>query len=193
MNSAEQQYDAVTVGCSSGGLNALGDFLPRFPGDFPVPIVVVQHRTKDADGFMVEFLNDLCQLLVKEAEDKEFLSAGTVYVAPANYHLLLESDGSFSLDCDAEVRYSRPSIDVFFQSAADAFSKRLIAIILTGGNEDGRDGIRYIKSCGGITMAQDPALSEVDIMPRAAVESGAVDKIGSLSQLYSDVSEVLRQ
>ena len=193
MTRARPPFSALSMGCSSGGLNALSELLPQFPKQFSLPIIVVQHRLKDSDNFMVDFLGDLCDMVVKEAEDKELLCAGTIYIAPADYHLLVERDGSLSLDSDEEVCYSRPSIDVLFYSAADAFGEQLIGVVLTGGNNDGCDGIRYIKSRGGKTFAQDPQTAEMDIMPRAAIRSGAVDTIAPLQRLYDEISEVVVQ
>lgn len=180
---------AVVIGCSSGGLTALSELLPAFAVDFPLPIVVVQHRAADSDDFVIEHLDRLCQLRVKEALEKEPLVAGNVYFAPPNYHLLVESDYRFSLDCDDKVRCSRPSIDVLFMSAADAFTDRLIGVLLTGANDDGRDGICYIKARGGMTLAQDPQSAEVDIMPRAAIDSGMVDQAAPLSELRTTICE----
>ncbi len=179
------------MGCSSGGLNALSEFLPAFTNDFPLPIVVVQHRPDNADRFMIEFLDRLCSLPVKEAEEKESLLSGTIYIAPPKYHLLVEKDHHFSLDCDSCEHRGCPSIDTLFRSAADAYSCQLIGVLLTGGNEDGRDGICYIKARGGMTLVQDPQSAEVDIMPRAAVGTGMVDKAAPLLELRETICEAV--
>ena len=189
MTCAPANFSAISIGCSSGGLNALSQFLPAFPAQFPVPIVIVQHRAADADNFALEFLDNLCQLAVKEAEEKEIMEPGTIYFAPVDYHLLIEAGGYFSLSCDAKVCHSRPSINVLFQSAADAFADKLIGVVLTGANDDGSDGVYYIKARGGLTIAQDPVTSEVDTMPRAAINSGAIDRVVQLPRLYSTICE----
>ena len=175
------------IGCSSGGITALSELLPDIAEDFPAPIAIVQHRAADSDNFMIEFLDKLCQLKVKEAEEKEPLRSGVIYVAPPNYHLLIERDHCLALDCDAKVRFSRPSIDVLFMSAADAFADRLIGVVLSGANEDGRDGICHIKARGGLALAQDPNCAEVDVMPRAAIETGLVDQAASLAELRATI------
>jgi two-component system chemotaxis response regulator CheB len=181
---AEQAlYEDVVIGVSAGGLNALRTILPRLPEKFPVPVVVVQHRGADSDGFLAHYLHQHCAVKVKEAEEKEEAVPGTVYLAPANYHLLLEDDRTFSLTLESRVCFARPSIDVLFESAADVYGSRLIGIVLTGANDDGSRGLAAIKMRGGLTVVQDPAGSEVETMPRAALQATEVDFVLPLAAI----------
>ncbi|MBF0102552.1 MAG: chemotaxis protein CheB [Desulfobacterales bacterium] len=169
------QYKAIVIGVSAGGFNALHQVLPALPKEFPLSVAIVQHRMNTDDNFLIESLNNKCQLWVKEAEDKEPIQSGVVYIAPAGYHLLIESNRIFSLSVDELVNYSRPSIDVLFESAADAYGYELIGIVMTGANYDGKEGIRKIKEKGGLTIVQDPRNAEVATMPLAAISTQAID------------------
>ena len=152
-NSSEYgRYEAIVMGTSAGGLNALSTVLPMLPGDFPLAIVVVQHVHRDSGNFFVEYLHEKCQLRVKEAEEKESIQPGVVYIAPANYHLLIEHNRTFALTIDEKVNYSRPSIDVLFDAAAQVYGSRLIGIVLTGANADGAKGLKTIKAHGGLAI-----------------------------------------
>lgn len=168
-------YEAVVIGVSAGGMDALRTVLPHLPEKFPVPVVVVQHQGPGTDGYLAEYLDQRCAVRVKEAEEKEKLEPGQVYLAPADYHLLLEDDRTFSLTLESRVRFARPSIDVLFESAADVYGSRLIGIVLTGANDDGSRGLAAIKQRGGLAVVQDPATAEVDTMPKAAIRAAAVD------------------
>jgi two-component system chemotaxis response regulator CheB len=170
-----KRYDAVVIGVSSGGLAALSTILPILPGDFPVCIIVVQHQSPGADDFLAKHLNALCSLDVREAQDKDVLTPGTVYIAPPNYHLLVEPGGTLALSLEPKVNYSRPSVDVLFETAADAFADRLVGIVLTGANNDGAGGFKRIKEFGGLTIVQSPDTAQVDTMPIAAIEAAVPD------------------
>jgi len=177
------RYEAVVIGVSAGGIEALKVILPGLPKFFPLPIVIVQHRDGRSDSFLAEYLNRTSGVAVTEAEDKEPLFAGRAYLAPSGYHLLIESDRSFSLSVDARVHHSCPSIDVLFESAADVFGESLIGVVLTGANADGAQGLRAIKACGGLAIVQDPETAQATAMPRAALESTQVDYIVGLRQI----------
>jgi len=176
-------YKAIVIGASAGGLNALQEILAPLPADFRLPILIVQHRFPTADDLLTFALNESCRLMVKEADEKDYIEPGYVYVAPPNYHLLVERNRTLSLSADAKVCYSRPSIDVLFESAADVFLSQLIGIILTGANHDGTAGLKKIKQNGGLTLVQDPATAEAEIMPRSAIQANAVDQILSLADI----------
>lgn len=163
-------YSVVVVGTSWGGLAALSTLLHGLPGDFNLPIVVVQHRGKDSERLLTELLQDTTELKVCEIEDKDPLTPGTVHVAPANYHVLIE-EGHLSLSTDDMVRFSRPSIDVMFMSAADTYAARAIGVVLTGANEDGSRGLAQIARRGGVALVQDPKTAEIPIMPVAAMKA----------------------
>ena len=163
-------YEIVVVGTSWGGLSALGTVVSGLPATFALPLVVVQHRSPDAAGFLAELLQARTGLEVVEVDDKRPIAPGNVYVAPPNYHLLIDR-GYFSLTTDAPVRYSRPSIDVTFVSAADEYGRRAIGVVLTGANEDGALGLKRIADRGGYAIVQDPETAEGPVMPRAALRA----------------------
>ena len=177
-------FSAVVIGVSAGGLEALSTLLPMLPKNFPLPILVVQHRLASSDDYLAKSLDRICAVHVKEAEEKEMLKAGCVYLAPANYHLLVERDETLSLSVDERENYSRPSVDVLFESAAYVWSSRLIGIVLTGANADGARGAALIKERGGTVIVQDPATAERPEMPQAAKVSAdyvlTIQKIGEL-------------
>lgn len=163
-------YSIVALGTSWGGLSAMMKLLGALPADFPIPIAVVQHRSKDSDRLLVQLLQDSTPLHVCEVEDKDLLLAGSVHIAPANYHMLIEQ-GYVSLTTDDLVRYSRPSIDVMFSSAADTYRAETIGVVLTGANEDGARGLAHIVKGGGRGLIQDPKTAEIPIMPDAAIHA----------------------
>ncbi len=160
---------AVVIGASAGGVQALSQVLPALPVGFPAPILVVIHVPPRRDNALVDLFAGKCRIPVKEAEDKEPLEPGTIYFAPPDYHLLVETGGTLALSSDEPVNHSRPAIDVLFQSAADAFGTGLAGIVLTGANSDGAEGLRAVCAAGGQGIVQDPASAEVATMPRAAL------------------------
>ena len=168
----------VVVGVSAGGLQALPRILGPLPKSFGASITVVQHMSKENDhGFFVSYVNARTSLQVEEARERCWLQPGHVYIAPANYHLLIEPEGLFSLSVDAKVNYSRPSIDVLFVSAADAYGPNLIGVVLTGASSDGTSGAGYIRSQGGRVLVQDPGTAEAACMPRSVIDAGTADVI----------------
>jgi two-component system chemotaxis response regulator CheB len=165
----------VVVGTSAGGLRALEKIFGNLPAEFTVPIVAVQHRARESDAF-ASIMQSLCALPVHEAEDKEPLVAPGIYLAPPDYHLMLEP-GHLALSTDEPVSYSRPSIDVLFESAADAYGAGVLGLLLTGANQDGARGLARIRAAGGVALVQDPATAESPEMPTAAITAGAVDRV----------------
>lgn len=159
---------AVVIGASAGGVQALLALLPRLPRNFPVPVLVVLHVPADRSNVLAPLFATKCALTVKEAEDKEPALPGVVYFAPSDYHLLVEADGALALSADEAVNYSRPSIDVLFESAADAYGMGLVGVILTGANEDGARGLRAVEAAGGLAIVEDPASAYAPSMPEAA-------------------------
>jgi two-component system, chemotaxis family, protein-glutamate methylesterase/glutaminase len=166
----------IVIGTSFGGLNALQVLLAGLPKDFPVPIAVVQHRGKNSDDGLCEYLQMHSKLIIKEPEDKESVKAGNVYIAPSDYHLLIDEE-NFALSTEAPVWYARPSIDVLFESAADTFKEKTTGIILTGANKDGAKGLSRIKAYGGLAIVEDPSTAKSSVMPEAAIEATKVDQI----------------
>jgi two-component system chemotaxis response regulator CheB len=187
----KSEVGAVVVGASAGGFAALANLLPFFEKEFPLPIIIAQHLYPESTNFMAQSLNINCAIDVKEADEKEKLQAGTAYIAPANYHLLIECDRTLSLTIDSKVNFSRPSIDVLFESAVDVYGSALIGVLLTGANSDGAQGLRLIKEAGGKTIVQDPATAEVETMPMAAIKLFKVDYILNLELIYTTVNEIL--
>ena len=177
------RYKAVVIGTSAGGIEAVVHLLSTLPARFPLPIVLVQHLHKDQDGSLVRFYRGRTRLKVEEAEEKERIQPGYVYVAPPDYHLLLERDETFSLSLDDKVNYSRPSIDVLFESAADVYGPRLVGILMTGANHDGALGLQRIKAYGGLAVVEDPATAKFPEMPRSALACTDVDYVLSLDAL----------
>lgn len=169
-------FELVVVGASWGGLQALGTLLEGLPHGFALPLVVAQHRGTDSSTAMVRLLQIRSSLVIREASDKDELRPGCVYLAPPDYHLLVEP-GAVALSTDEAVHFSRPSIDVVFESAADAYGERLVGVILTGANHDGARGLKRIRDAGGVAVVQDPATSERREMPEAAIAAVASAKV----------------
>jgi len=184
------KYKAVVIGVSAGGLVALDEILPKLDKAFPMPILVVQHISPSSDNYLPIHFDVRCELKAKEAEDKEPIHPGTIYFAPPNYHLMVECDRSIALSIDPKVNFSRPAVDVLFETAADAYKDELIGVILTGGNSDGSAGIAKIKQQGGLTIVQSPETAEAEAMPLAAIESTKIDHILPLHEIGNFLSEI---
>ena len=174
------RYEAIVIGVSSGGMNAMKVMFSLLPKDFNTPVIIVQHIGAHSDNLWVRLLNEKSNLPIKEADEKEKIENGKVYIAPPNYHLLIEKDRTFSLTVDKHVNYSRPSIDVLFESAAEVYAGKLIGVILTGSNNDGTNGIKRVKECGGLTIIQDPDTAESAFMPKSAIAAIKPDYVLSL-------------
>lgn len=163
------RYGFVGIGASWGGLDALRVVLGGLPPTFPLPVVIVQHRSADSrDAGLAAYYDARCALPVCTVEDKQSIEGGHVYFAPPDYHLLVDR-GHFELSTDLPIQFSRPSIDVLFEAAADAYGETTIGAVLTGTNEDGAAGLRAIKRAGGFTVVQDPATATRSSMPAAAI------------------------
>jgi two-component system chemotaxis response regulator CheB len=183
-------YELVTIGASWGGLHAIETVLSGLPDGFPMPIAIAQHRSVDSSsGALSRMLSLRSALHVREAGDKDPLEPGSVYIAPSDYHLLVEPDG-FALSVEGMVQHSRPSIDVLFDSAADTYGPRLIGVILTGANSDGAYGLSRVKRRGGLTIVQDPETAEKRDMPDAAIATGAVDEVLPLERIAPRILEL---
>ena len=180
----EPPIEAVVIGTSAGGLAALGVLVSGLAAEGRLPLLVVQHVPPHAPTQLAEIFQRKTALRVKEAEDKEPVVAGTLYFAVPGYHLLVEQDFSLSLSQDDPVHFSRPAIDVLFESAADAWGSRLMGILLTGANEDGAAGLEAIHRAGGLTVVQDPQEAEVATMPAAALQRFTPDYILPLRDIH---------
>jgi two-component system chemotaxis response regulator CheB len=183
MKHDQHKYKAVVIGVSSGGLSALRTFVSGLPGDFRLPVIIVQHIGPHSEGSWIGLLIQKSKVRIKEADEKEKIEDGTIYVAPPNYHLLVEKDRTLSLNISERVNYARPSIDVLFESAADAYKDELIGVIMTGSNNDGSSGLKRIKDKGGMAIVQDPATAESGYMPASAIAATKVDYILPLKEI----------
>ncbi|MES2047432.1 MAG: chemotaxis protein CheB [Pseudomonadota bacterium] len=176
-----KRFRAVVLGVSTGGVDALKRLLPALPAAYSLPVLVVIHMAPGSGDGLAKLLDELAEIHVKEADEGEFIKAGVVYLAPANYHLLLESNGQLALSIDTVVNFARPAIDVLFESAAASFGSALIGVILTGAANDGARGLERIRQLGGYTIVQDPADALMDSMPRNALAHA--DRVVRLDEL----------
>jgi two-component system chemotaxis response regulator CheB len=171
------------IGASAGGVEAIGVLLAALPQSFGAAVAIVIHVPPGNDDLLVRALAPRCALPLVEASDKQPVEAGTVYVAPPGYHLLVESSGAFALSLDEPVNFSRPSIDVLFESAGHAYRDRVLAMVLTGANEDGAEGLRIVRAFGGMAWVQDPAGASAPVMPSAAIERAGADRVMTLEDM----------
>ena len=167
----------LVIGGSAGSLQVILSLLAAMGEDFLMPVLIVLHRNSGFESSLEDLFSSRTRLPIREVEEKDQLRDGTIYLCPADYHVLLEKDHSFSLDYSERVHFSRPSIDVTFRSAADVFGPGLICLLLSGGNADGAEGMQYAKERGGLTVVQDPATADVPYMPQQAIGRMTVDFI----------------
>ena len=187
------KYEAIVIGVSSGGMNAMKVMFSLLPMGFNTPIIIVQHLGAHSDNQLIKLLNDKSNLSIKEADEKEKIENGKVYIAPPNYHLMIERDKTFSLSVDEPVYYARPSIDILFESAAEAYRDKLIGVILTGSNSDGTVGFKKINEYEGLTIAQDPKTAESAYMPASAIAAIKPDYILSLEDIIKLLIKIDKQ
>lgn len=182
---------AVALGGSAGGFKALAGILSRLPAGYPAALLVALHMHPEQTDGHLQWMARHSRLPVKEADDKEAALPGMVYLAPPNYHLLVEPDRSLALSVDRKVQFARPSIDVLFTSAADAYGPELAGVVLTGANSDGAQGLRHIKERGGLAVVQDPDDAEHPDMPRAALAAASPDYVlplGAIGPLLAELA-----
>lgn len=181
----------VTIGGSAGSLDIILNVLSSFPLNTGAVIIVVVHRKNDADSILADLIAGRTKIPVKDAEDKDPILPNHIYLAPPNYHLLIETNFHFSLDASEKIHFSRPSIDVTFESIAEIYGKKVIGILLSGANADGALGLKAIQKAGGLTIAQDPKTAEVDYMPKQAIVIGAADKILTAEEMIQVIKQEL--
>lgn len=174
---------ALIIGGSAGSLDVLLKVLPQVNPDIRFPIIIVVHRKHGADSLLPVLLSTRTKLIVKEVDEKEKILAGTVYIAPSDYHLLIEQDQTFSLDYSEKINYSRPAIDATFQTAAEVYGTKLACLLLSGSNADGVNGLKSVKAWGGTTVIQDPATAQVAYMPEQARLNVEIDHILSIEDM----------
>jgi two-component system chemotaxis response regulator CheB len=185
-------FDIVAIGSSAGGIKALEIILSALPKDFPVPILIVQHLDPHHKSLIVDIMQRHSKLRVIEAIDGDTMKPSTVYIAPPNRHLLV-NEGNIQLTSTAFFHFSRPSIDLLFESIAATFGERAIGIILTGSGQDGSMGIKAIKETGGTTIAQDEATSEYGSMPQSAISTGMVDLVLPIQEIAPAIIALTRE
>jgi len=181
---------AVAIGASAGAVQALLTILPALPASFSLPVLVVVHVPADRSNVLVPLFQSKCRITVKEAEDKEPIQSGVIYFAPSDYHLLVETDGCLALSTDELVNYSRPSIDVLFESAADFYGDALAGVILTGANHDGAAGLRAVMDVGGVAIVENPDGAYASAMPSAALEATPSATIMNHAQIVTYLSSL---
>ena len=177
------RLEIIVIGASAGGIEALGELLPALPADLRAAVAVVLHIAPSQRSMFTDLFAGRCALSVLEVEDKQSIEAGSVYFAPPDYHLLVEGDRTWSLTQDEPVNFSRPSIDVLFETAAEVYGSGLLGIILSGYGNDGSAGMLAIRRAGGVTWAQDPATAPATPMPSSPIDAGAVDAVLALAEM----------
>ncbi|GAB3412625.1 chemotaxis protein CheB [Massilia agilis] len=180
---ADRAIEAVVIGASAGGIDALLTLLPALPADLRLAVVCILHMPPDRESRLAELFDERLPQPVREAADKESIRPGTIYFAPPGYHLLVEQDRSFSLSCEPPVHFARPAIDVLMESAADAYGPALAGILLTGANQDGADGMAHIRACGGLAIVQDPDEAQVPATPMHAIRRCAPHLVLPLARI----------
>jgi two-component system chemotaxis response regulator CheB len=183
MIALRDRIDAVVIGASAGGVEALSEILPALPASLRPALLIVLHLPRERPSLLVEIFENRCALPVREADDKEPVEPGTVYFAPPDYHMLVEKSRQIALSTDEPVHYSRPAIDVLFESAADVYADRLLGIILTGANADGAAGLHAVHRAGGVTVVQRPDSAKVPLMVVSALQRNPADFVLSLAEI----------
>jgi two-component system chemotaxis response regulator CheB len=183
VESLKGRIEAIVIGASAGGVEALGLILPALPAKFRPSLLIVLHLPRERPSLLVEIYEKRCALPIREADDKEPIEPGTVYFAPPDYHMLVERNRQIALSTEEPVHFSRPSVDVLFESAADVYGSRLLGVILTGANEDGAAGLHAIHRAGGVTVVQQPDSAKVPLMVVSALQRNPADFVLSLPEI----------
>ncbi|HLN54734.1 MAG TPA: chemotaxis protein CheB [Bacteroidales bacterium] len=183
IDGSKSRINAVAIGTSAGGIEALGRLLPHIPKGCGKVFLVVQHITPDSDSTFVRLIRDKCNIRVREACNTDEIIPGTIYFAPPDYHLLVEKNFTLSLGVDEKINFSRPSIDVLFETAAETFRQDLTGILLTGVNRDGSAGLKRIQQLGGKTIVQSPEDADFSEMPLSAIKLFKPDQVLTLGEI----------
>ena len=182
--------EALLIGGSAGSLEVILKLLPGLNPALPFPVVIILHRKPGKDDILTNLLASRTKMVVKEVEEKEEMLPSTLYIAPPNYHLLIENDHTFSLDASEKVNFSRPSIDVSFESAAEVFKENLVCLLLSGANSDGTAGLKTVKEYGGMALVQNPASAVVSFMPESAIANVEVDAVLKSSEMSEYINNL---
>lgn len=188
-----EKRSALFIGGSAGSLDVLIKILPAIDVNINFPIVIVVHRKQGADSILSDLLDSKTELSVKELEEKEAILNGHIYVVPSDYHLLIEKDYTFSLDYSEKVNYSRPSIDVTFQSAAEVYKNGLVCLLLSGSNADGVNGLIAVNKVGGKALVQDPSSAQVSYMPEQAILKAEIDRVLKIEEMAPFINSLMTE
>lgn len=186
------KFRMIVIGGSAGSLQVILRLLPELRVSLPVTIVIILHRKPSSDETLVELLSSRSMMPVAEVDEKDPILPGHIYIAPADYHLLIEADQTFSLDVSEKVNYSRPSIDITFESAAEVYGPALLGILLSGANADGQLGMEHIKEMGGTCVVQHPDTAEVSYMPMQAIGHVEIDKVLHAEEMAVFINNLFR-
>ncbi len=189
-DSLDKDIQLLVIGGSAGSLDVILKTLPGLDTRLPFAILIVLHRKSSFESILSDLFAQRTSLKVQEAEEKELLKPGNIYIAPADYHVLIERDKTLSLDFSEKIHYSRPSIDVAFESAADVYGSAAAGLLLSGANADGAEGLKILRQRGGITAVQDPATAEIDFMPRQALAIHAAEYVIQADQIARYINEL---
>ncbi len=191
MQTAQPSYQLLIIGGSAGSLSVVLKIIPLLKKEMNLAVIIVFHRKSSEDNTLIEVLSGRTEFMVKEADDKDEIQPGVIYIAPADYHVLIEKNKTLSLDASEKINYSRPSIDVTFESAAEAYKKSLLCMLLSGANADGVEGLLLAKKLGAYIIIQDPQWAEVSYMPEQALQKMKPNWLlddGNLRQLFSQLT-----
>lgn len=187
------QFDILVIGTSAGGLAALDILLHGLNSNINIPIVIVQHLSPDSGSSIVSLLKKYSKMEVTEPLDKEQLLGNHIYIAPADYHVMIEKDKSIGVNLGPKENFCRPAIDVLFETAAEVFFERTLGVILTGANKDGTKGCLKIKSLSGTTIVQDPTEALISVMPLGVIDAGAADYVLPLNEIVKELNKILKE
>ena len=187
----KQPHGAVVIGGSSGSIEVLLKLLPALHSPLSVAVIIVLHRKNAAESTLADLFSHKTNISIREVEDKDTITANTIYIAPADYHLLIEKNFEFSLDASEKINFSRPSLDVTFESAAEVYGASLAGIILSGANADGASGLKAIKQAGGTIIAQKPETALVPYMPEQAILNNTIDFIYDVNEMATFINSFL--
>ena len=189
-NNIETRFKIVVIGGSAGSLDVLFKLLPKLKWDLSPSILIVLHRRNSGESSLTELLATKTIIPIREVEDKDPIQPGYIYLAPSDYHVLIEKDFTFALDSSEKINFSRPSLDVTFESAAEIYGSHLAGIILSGANEDGTKGFQSIKKNGGTIIAQDPVTAQMPIMPQTAISNTNIDFILQINEIADFINSI---
>lgn len=183
----------LIIGGSAGSLDIILKIIPELPSQANAVFIIVVHRKNEVSSILRDLIASRTLMIVKEVEDKDPIQLNHIYIAPPDYHLLVENSTTFSLDSSEKIHYSRPSIDVSFESVAEVFGEKVIALLLSGANADGAAGLQQVHRAGGFSIVQDPSSAEMDFMPRQGIAKGNINAIVTAAEIPTFISNLLRQ